>query len=88
MKIKFKILGLGLTDKAYSKLPFGRQIEYTRKIQTFIASAKSVHISQKSRSHTAAWKEFLELYRPDQYYAKFNDAVDCRDDSFQVFYTS
>ena len=56
-------------------------------IHAFKASAKSVCISQKRRSHHAAWSEFIRNYKPKQYYAAFENGEFCRDDSFQVFYT-
>lgn len=84
--IKFKIKGLGITDKEYRSMPFGRQIEYRRKIDDFMSRAKSVHISQKRRTHAAAWKEFKGLYEPEEYYASYHDESGYRDDSFQVWY--
>lgn len=86
MKRKFKINGLGITDKQYDALPFGRQIEYAKKIEAFKASAKSVHISQKRKSHAAAWKEFKELYNPTEWFTTYLDGPTARDDSFEVWY--
>ena len=56
-------------------------------IHAFKASAKSVCISQKRRSHHAAWSEFIRNYKPKQYYAAFENGKFCRDDTFQVYYT-
>lgn len=86
MKTKFKINGLGITDTAYNNLPFGRRLEYAKKIQEFKLNAKSVHISQKRRSHAAVWKEFKELYQPTEWYVQYEDSPNIRDDSFQVWY--
>ena len=83
---KFKINGLGITDKEFNKLPFGRQVEFHKKIKEFKDRAKSTHVSQKRRSHAAAWREFKELYSPEEYYAEYEDGDSVRDDSFQVFY--
>lgn len=83
---EFKINTIGIKDKDFARLPFGRQIEYHQKIKEFCESAKSVHISQKHRTHKAAMKEFRDLYNPTEYYCKYEDSSQCRDDSFQVFY--
>lgn len=84
--VKFKINDLGITDKQYNAMPFGRQIEYRHKIEEFKAKAQSVHISQKRRTHAAAWKEFKGLYEPEEYYTSYYDEPSYRDDSFQVWY--
>ncbi len=88
MKRKFKINGIGITDSAYNQLPFGRQLEFAKKIEEFKASAKTVHISQKRRSHASAWKEFKELYNPTEWFAQYEDSSNVRDDSFQIWYKS
>ncbi len=90
MKTKFKIKDLGITDKDFLALPFGRRIEYSRKIEAFKQTARHVYISQKRRSHAAAWREFRDLYEPTQWYTQFVDEGrhGGRDDSFQVFFTS
>lgn len=85
--IKFKIKSLGITDKQYNGLSFGRQLEYNKKIEEFKKSAKSTHISQKRKTHAKAWREFKDLYNVDEYWAKYEDGEFCRDDSFEVFYT-
>lgn len=86
MKCKFKITGLGITDTAYNQLPFGRQLEFAKKIQEFKESAKTVHISQKRRSHAKAWKEFKELYQATEWFTLYEDGDRVRDDSFQIWY--
>lgn len=88
MKRKFKINGLGITDKQYDTLPFGRQIEFAKKIEAFKAKAKTVHISQKRKTHAAAWKEFKELYQPVEWFTTYLDGTNARDDSFEVWYTT
>ena len=84
--IKFKIAGLGVTDKQFNTMPFGRQIEYARKIEEFKLSAKSTHVSQKRRTHAAAWREFVQLNDVKEYYTSFVDCANARDDVFEVWY--
>lgn len=86
MKVLFKLPFLGITDKQYSAMPFGRQIEYRREIEAWKAGAKVVHISQKRRTSAAAMKEFRGLYQPKEYFTTFSDQPNYRDDSFVVFY--
>ena len=88
LKRKFKIAGLGVKDKDYNAMPWGRQLEYREKIEAFKAAAKKTHISQKRRTHAKAWKEFIELHQPDQWFATFLDGQQARDDVFEVFYTT
>lgn len=72
--------------KNFLNLSFGRQVEYLRIVKEFKETANSVHISIKRRTAAAALKEFKELYQPTEYYARFYDSNDCRDDSVEVFY--
>ena len=85
--LKFRIKDLGITDREYGKLILGRRVVYHKNIKAFIDTAESVHISQKRRSHAKDWKEFLELYKPTEWYTMYHDGGDnYRDDTFQVYY--
>lgn len=87
-KVKFKINGL-IKCKDYLQLQFGRRIEHLHKIKEFKDSAKVVFVSQKRRSHTKAWKEFMDLYKPTEWYCSYYDDRDCNsgyDDSIEIFY--
>ena len=88
LKTKFKIVGLGVSDKAYAELPVGRQSDFAMKIAEFKRNAKKAYVSQKRKSNAAAWREFKEAYQPDQYFAQYFDGPAVRDDVFEVFYTS
>lgn len=77
--LRVKIDGV---PKDYADLPMGRAMEHGPTIKRFKDAAKITHVSVKRRTFAAAWKEFTYLYRPSQWYAKWNGA----DDSFQVFY--
>jgi len=81
----FKIEGM-ITAKEYNALPFGRQIEYRRKIQEFQATAKSGWVGMKRKKRKAAVKEFLELHDAKQYYYACSDGPNVRDDSFEIWY--
>jgi len=72
--------------KDFLNLPWGRQVEYHRIIRDFRETAKSVHVSIKHRTPAQALKEFKELYKPSEYYARFYCSNDIRDDSVEVFY--
>lgn len=84
--VKFKMPSLGIKDKALAALPFGRQIEYLKKIQEWLKDAKSIHISQKRVSYTKAIKEAIDLYDVKEYYCKFYSGEFYFDDSFEFFY--
>lgn len=85
-KRRFKITSLGITDKQLAELPFGRQLEYLRKIQAWKEGAEYVWLSQKRRSHAAAFKEFRAAHPQAEYFYEVHDSREYRDDTFQVFY--
>ena len=83
---KFKIQGLP-TDTEFARLPFGRQIEHARKIEGFKNSAKKDWISIKGdKNANKEIKKFLKAVGSCQYYCKYNDSDNCRDDSFEIYY--
>lgn len=82
---KFKIKGFPKVAE-FNAMPFGRQIEWHKKIQEFKAKAKDTHISQKRITNAKAIREFIDLYNVDEYYCEFHDSPDYRDDTFQVWY--
>ncbi|OPZ88436.1 MAG: hypothetical protein BWY73_01664 [candidate division TA06 bacterium ADurb.Bin417] len=83
---RFKIAGLGISEKQFAALPFGRKVEYFKKFEEFKASAKSTWVSQKRKTSTNAIKEFLDLHKPLSYFCSFQDSGEVRDDTFKVFY--
>lgn len=86
--IKFNIKNIGITDKQFTQLPFGRKLDYLRKIKDFQSSpeTKKVHISQKRRTNKQAFSEFEHLYAPKEYFYIAYDGKNYRDDSFEIFY--
>lgn len=84
---RFKIAGLGITEKEFAALPFGRKAEYFERFEAFKRSAKSAWLSQKRRTSAKAIKEFLDLHKPSNYFCCFQDSSEVRDDTFQVFYS-
>jgi hypothetical protein len=84
-KYVFKIDGMP-KDTVFNSLPFGRQIEYRRAIETFKSSAKSIHFRCKTKSTKQGVREFLKLYRPDQYFLVDRDGPMYHDDSFEVWF--
>lgn len=90
--IKFRIKSLGITDKEYKALPFGRQIEYAQKIKEFKEKAKRNHVGQKRITHAKAIAEFKKLNNVDEYWYSYHDdrsgnGFPYRDDAFEIFYT-
>ncbi len=83
---KFKLPSLGITDKTFNGMSFGRQIYYWKRINEFKASAKTVWVSQKRKTTAKTFKEFIDLYQPSAYFAQFHNAKDYRDDTFEIFY--
>ena len=84
--VKFKLPFLGITDKQYAALPFGRRIEVDRKIADWKKSAESTWLSQKRKSATKAISEFKDLYEPEEWFCKYMALPDRRDDTFEMFY--
>lgn len=80
----FKISQLGISDKEYHKLPFGRQLEYAKRIQEFKSKAKTNHVSIKRKHYKRALKEFIDLYNVNEYWCSFS----LQDDSFEIYYTT
>lgn len=76
---------IGVPDN-YLNLSFGDKLPYRKKINDFVYDAKTTEVSIKGRSAKAALKEFKDLYKPTQYYAKFHDSPTQRDDVFTVKY--
>jgi hypothetical protein len=83
--VKIKITGLP-KEKEYAALPFGRRIEYARKIEEFKATAKTGWISQKRQTSAKAFRDFVNLNDVTQYYAEYVDDGFVRDDSYQIWY--
>ncbi len=81
---KFKIAGV---PKDFTNYSFGRQIEYLRKVEVFKAAANSVHLSQKRQVAARAINEAIKLYNVKEYYCSFHNSPDCKDDSFEFWYT-
>lgn len=84
---KFKIDGLP-KDSEYNGLSFGRQLEHAPAIAAFKAKAKKVHLSQKRQSYTKAIREAVALYNVDQYFCQFHCSTECKDDTFEFYYTT
>lgn len=83
---RFNLPSLQLKEKHFNILPFGRQIEYLRKIDDWKKTAKKIHISQKCRSTAKALKEFKDLYRPSEYFFVDRETANYRDDSIEIWY--
>lgn len=86
--IRFVLPQLGLKDKEYNGMVFGRQIEYARIIRDWKddPKTKTVHISMKRRSFAKALKEFKDLYKPTAWYVGYWDLADYRDDAVEFFF--
>jgi hypothetical protein len=84
-KYIFKINGLP-KDSEFNALPFGRQIDHLRAMESFKAAAKSIHYSAKGKTTLRAFQEFKRLYRPSQWLLVNRDAPSYHDDSFEVWY--
>jgi hypothetical protein len=88
MKYHFNIYGLGIKDKDYNGLVFGRQIDFRHKIADFKAVAKSTHFGKKRMSFAKGLREFKDLYNVDQFFCIDRTAPDWEDDSVEIWYTT
>jgi hypothetical protein len=86
MKHCFKILHFGIKDREFNSIPFGRQLEYFRKIEDFKNSAKSTHFGQKYITFEKGLKDFLKLYQVTEYYCINRNNADWKDDSTEIWY--
>lgn len=82
---KFKVDGV---PSNLEHMPFGRQIEFFRIIETFKQQAKSIFVDMKRRTPAKAIAEFKKLYEPKQFFCSYHDEPNYRDDSFQMWYTT
>ncbi len=82
---KFKIKGLP-SDKEFSTMPFGRQIEHFRAIEAFKAACRSTHLSQKRQSYSKAIRDALKLHNATEYYCEFYNDSMTKDDVFEFWY--
>lgn len=85
-KYCFNLPSIGIKEKYFNILPFGLQIDYLKKIEDWKKQAKSIYISQKSRSTAKAIKEFKDLYRPTEYFFVDRQTANYRDDSIEIWY--
>lgn len=83
---RFRIVGLGVSEKEFAAMPFGCRIEYFKRFEEFKASAKWTWVSQKRKTSAKAIKEFLDLHKPLSYFCSFQDSGEVRDDTFKIFY--
>lgn len=82
----FKINNLGITDKAFNSLPFGRQIEYFKKFEEFKNRAKNNHMGCKRMTYAKGIREWKKLYQPTEYFFIENGRSDQKDDCIEVWY--
>jgi chorismate mutase len=80
-----KINGVPKQDE-YLVLPFGRRIEYAKKIEEFKTTAQKTYLSQKRRNWRSAVAEARRLYKATQYYARFHAGEHYFDDTFEFYY--
>jgi hypothetical protein len=85
--IRLKLPSLGIKQAEFIGLPFGRRIEPRRAIETWKATARQTHLSQKRQSAAKAIREFCELNNVAEYFCEFWDQPEYKDDSFEFFYT-
>lgn len=85
---RFKINDLGCTEKEFASMPFGRQIEFSRKLEAFKTEPDVMHtwLSQKRTTSAKAIAEFKKMMRVKEYYCSFHDDENYRDDTFQFYY--
>jgi hypothetical protein len=90
MKRHFKIKDLGITAIQFNQLSFGRQIEFIRKIEEFLArpGVKKGYIDQKRKTFEAGLKNFLKLYEVKEYYTVNRNGPNWKDDSTEIWYTN
>jgi hypothetical protein len=74
-------------DNEFFKMPFGRQIEYAKKIKDFTSKAKKVNVGAKGKPTLSAVKDWIKTNKPTQFYAKWkSDNSNYKDDSVELFY--
>ena len=82
----FKTPAITVSAKEFNSMPFGRQIEHFKQIESFKQSAKRNHFGQKGRSFSAGLKDFLKLYEAKEYYCINRNSENWKDDSTEIWY--
>lgn len=83
--IKCRIKGVD-NDLPRHELSVDGKNKHLPRIAAFKVVAQSVHISQKRRSFAKAWREFLDLYDPTEFFCENKESPMYRDDSLQVWF--
>lgn len=87
-KYHFKISGLGIKDKDYNGLAWGRQLDFRHKIADFQNAAKNTHFGKKRMSFAKGLREFKDLYNVDQFFCIDRTDACWEDDSVEIWYTT
>jgi hypothetical protein len=87
-KYRFHLPSIGIKEKHFNILPFGRQLEYFKAIELWKKEAKTTYVNQKCRSTSKAICEFKDLYQPKEYFYIDRETANYRDDSIEIYYKS
>ena len=82
----FKINGLP-KDSVFNNLIFGRQIDGLRAIELWKSGAQSIYVSIKRvQNSKSEIKKCVKMSGAKEFYCKYYDDSEWRDDSVELFY--
>ena len=76
-----------LDSNEFLKMPFGRQLDDSRKVGEWKKTSKSTHVGAKGKGTLPSVKKWVKENKPSEFYAKWKmDSSSYKDDSVEIFY--
>ena len=86
MNHHFRIKNFPVTEKQFSGLSFGRQVEHIRNLHAFKENAKHGWLGTKHKSVPVALREFVSLNNVTEYYFVEKQSDTWHDDSIEIWF--
>ena len=76
-----------LDSNEFLKMPFGRQLDDSRKVGEWKKTAKKAYVGAKGKGTLPSVKKWVKENKPSEFYAKWKmDSSNYKDDSVEIFY--
>jgi len=76
-----------LDSNEFLKMPFGRQLDDSRKVGEWKKTAKKAYVGAKGKGTLPSVKKWVKENKPSEFYAKWKmDSSSWKDDSVEIFY--
>ena len=74
-------------ENDFPSKPFGQQIDASKKLKEFKATAKSTRVGAKGKATMTAVKEWIKENKPSEFFASWEkDSSSYKDDSVEIFF--